>query len=176
MRVVLDTNVFLQVIGNVKPGSVLYDPCNNMPVERAIDRAEALVEKIDAARGTVLIPTPVLAEVLIGLSPGQSADLVESIRQLSCFEMVSFDEIAAIECAGMITSQELKAALADPSVTKAKFRFDRQILAIALANNVNEIWTHDKQLFEKAESLGMAVRSLGDIEPDPEQLEVDFQQ
>lgn len=176
MRVVLDTNVLLQVIGNVKPGSILYDPRSTQPIERAGDRAEALVERIDTAGGSVLIPAPVLAEVLIGLGPGQSTELVESIRQLSCFEIVSFDEVAAIECAGMITPQELKAALADPSVTKAKFRFDRQILAIALANNVNEIWTHDKQLFEKAVSLGMTVRSLGDIEPDPEQLEVDFQQ
>lgn len=175
MRVVLDTNVLLQVIGNVKPGSVLHDPRDSRPIERAIDRAEALVEKIDSAKGSVLIPAPVLAEVLIGLTPIQSAELIENIRQLSCFEMVSFDELAAIECAGMITPQELKAALADPSVTKAKFRFDRQILAIALANNVNEIWTHDKQLFEKAASLGITVRSLGDIEPNPEQLEADLQ-
>lgn len=58
--------------------------------------------------------------------------------------------------------------------TKAKLRFDRQIIAIALANNADEIWTHDAGLYSKAQRCGLVVKSLADIEPSPEQLEADL--
>lgn len=82
------------------------------------------------------------------------------------------DQIAAVECARMVDDNELK--VLDPAATKAKLRFDRQIIATALATNADEVWTHDVGLYSKAQKCGFVVKSLGDIEPAPEQLEADF--
>lgn len=172
VRVVLDSNVLLQAFGNLKPGSTLFDPRTGVAVTRATARAEALIATIDAHKGNILIPTPVLTELFIGLGAGQVQGMLETIKSLSCFEIVGFDELAAIECARMVTEQEIKNL--DPAASKAKLRFDRQILAIALANNADEVWTHDKQLLAKAESLGVRVKSLADIDPIPEQMQVDW--
>ncbi|ROM77860.1 VapC toxin family PIN domain ribonuclease [Pseudomonas brassicacearum] len=172
MRIVLDTNVLVQVLGNAKDGIVLVDPLTRHPVERAEARADALIEQVDAEGGTVLIPTPALAEYLVGIDRLFHQSHLDVINGFSCFEIVSFDQIAAVECARMVDDNELK--VLDPAATKAKLRFDRQIIAIALATNADEIWTHDAGLYSKARQCGLLAKSLGDIDPSPEQLEVDL--
>ncbi|MBT2342058.1 MULTISPECIES: type II toxin-antitoxin system VapC family toxin [Pseudomonas] len=172
MRIVLDTNVLVQALGNAKDGIVLVDPATGHNVDRAVARAEALIEMVDARGGTVLIPTPALAEYLVGIDRGFHQSHLDVINGFSCFEIVSFDQIAAVECARMVDDNELK--VLDPAATKAKLRFDRQIIATALATNADEIWTHDVGLYSKAQKCGLVVRSLGDIEPAPEQLEVNL--
>ena len=172
MRIVLDTNVLVQALRNAKDGVVLVDPATGKSVDRAEARAEALVELIDGKGGTILIPTPVLAEYLVGVERSHHQQHLDIVNGVSCFEIVAFDQIAAVECARMVDDSELK--VMDPEATKAKLRFDRQIIAIALANNADEIWTHDKGLYTKAHSCGLLVKSLADIEPSPEQLEADL--
>lgn len=172
MRVVLDSNVLIQVLSNAKPDINLIDPKTGLVVDRAEARADALVERIDRHGGQILIPTPVLSEYLFGVNPESIQSHLELIGGFACFEVVSFDEIAAVECARMITSQELKQL--DPTSSKAKLRFDRQIISIAKANNADEIWTHDAPLMLKAESLNIKVKSLADIDAKPHQIEAEF--
>ncbi|MDD1509300.1 type II toxin-antitoxin system VapC family toxin [Pseudomonas sp. CNPSo 3701] len=174
MRIVLDTNVLVQALRNAKDGIVLVDPATGKNVDRAETRAEALVEQIDVRGGTVLIPTPVLAEYLVGVERSHHQQHLDIVNGVSCFEIVAFDQIAAVECARMVDDNELK--VLDPDAIKAKLRFDRQIIAIALANNADEIWTHDKGLYKKAQRCGLVVKCLADIEPNPQQLEADLGQ
>ncbi|WP_226687224.1 type II toxin-antitoxin system VapC family toxin [Stutzerimonas stutzeri] len=174
MRIVLDTNVLVQALRNARDGAVLVDPATGAKVDRAEARAEALVELIDAKGGTVLIPTPTLAEYLVGVERDHFQAHLDVINGVSCFETVAFDQIAAVECARMVDDSELK--VLDPEATKAKLRFDRQIIAIALANNADEIWTHDAGLYSKAQRCGLVVKSLADVVPSPEQLEADLSQ
>ncbi|WP_237614132.1 type II toxin-antitoxin system VapC family toxin [Pseudomonas fluorescens] len=108
MRIVLDTNVLVQVLGNAKDGIVLVDPLTRHPVERAEARADALIEQVDAEGGTVLIPTPALAEYLVGIDRLFHQSHLDVINGFSCFEIVSFDQIAAVECARMVDDNELK--------------------------------------------------------------------
>lgn len=174
MRIALDTNVLVQALRNAKDGIVLVDPATGKNVDRAEARAEALVEQIDVRGGTVLIPTPVLAEYLVGVERSHHQQHLDIVNGVSCFEIVAFDQIAAVECARMVDDNELK--VLDPDAIKAKLRFDRQIIAIALANNADEIWTHDKGLYKKAQRCGLVVKCLADIEPNPQQLEADLGQ
>lgn len=59
----------------------------------------------------------------------------------------------------------------DPDSKMAKLKYDRQILAIAIASGAREIWTHDKQLFKRSQAAGLAAKSLANIDPKPEQLD-----
>ncbi|WJN60908.1 PIN domain-containing protein [Pseudomonas sp. SO81] len=170
MRVVLDTNILIQTLRNAKAGAQLYDPETGEPVDRLEARAEALIEQIDSKDGVVLIPAPVLAEYLIGVAHDAYQTHLDLIGGTSCFEVVPFDQIAAIECALMVNDEELRAL--DTVASKAKLRVDRQIIAIALANNADELWTHDVGLYKKAVSCGLSCKSLAHILPKPEQLEV----
>lgn len=171
MRIVLDTNVLVQVLRGSKPGSILLDPTTGLVVDRLEARAEALIEAIDAKSGLVLIPAPALAEYLIGVDRNHYQQHLDIISGTSCFQIVDFDQIAAIECARMVDDAELKQL--DLTGTKAKLRFDRQIIAIALANEADEVWTHDAGLFTKAAYCGLNVKSLADIQPNPEQIEIE---
>lgn len=169
MRIVIDTNILIQIMMN-DGAAELRDPETNEALDRLSDRAQALVETIDAADGLVVIPAPVLSEYLIGIERSYFQSHLDIINNSKCFEVVSFDQMAAIECALLVDENEQK--VLDPDATKAKLRVDRQILSIAIACGAGEIWTHDKGLFKKAQATGLSTKSLASIMPQPQQLEL----
>lgn len=171
MKIVIDTNVLVQIMQN-GDATDLSDPKTGNPIASGFRRAEALMEHIDNQKAVVVLPSPVLAEYLIGIDVGAYQQHLDIISGVSSIEVVPFDQLAAIECAMLVNAQEQKAMDAD--ATKAKLRFDRQILAIAVACGAKELWTHDKQLYNRALETGVIPRSLADIEPMPEQI--DFSQ
>lgn len=173
MRVIFDTNVLVQALTGTKEGVSLTDPRTGDVISNLDLRAQALVDYVDGQGGTVLIPAPVLAEFLVGIDKSSHQTYINLIKTQSCFEVVAFDEIAAIECAQFPDFKALKHMM--PSDTTAKVKFDRQILAIAKASGVNEVWTHDKGVYNRCETFGLIPRSLADILPAPEQFPMDFQ-
>lgn len=172
MRVILDTNVLVEALTGTKEGVSLKDPRSGELISEPHRRAEALLDKIDSLGGTVVIPAPVLAEYLVGIEKHLQQTHINLIKSQSCFEIVSFDEVAAIECAQLPSLKELKQMMKlDKS---AKVKVDRQIIAIAKSIGATEIWTHDKGVFNRCESLGLVAKSLADISPNPEQFGMDF--
>lgn len=127
---------------------------------------------VESSGGSVIIPTPVLAEYLIGIDKSEHQTHINIIQRQSCFEIAPFDEIAAIECAQMPTLAELKSMMTTDTASKVKF--DRQIISIALSLNVDEIWTHDKGVFKRCKEMGITAKSLADIEPAPIQVLIDM--
>ena len=135
-------------------------------------RVEALIDMVESSGGTIIIPTPVLAEYLVGIDKKDHQTHLNMIQRQSCFEIASFDEIAAIECAQMPSIKELKLMMKSDTANKVKF--DRQIISIAKALNVDEIWTHDKGVFNRCKEMGLVVKSLADIDPAPIQVLIDM--
>lgn len=156
----------------MKDGCKLADPVTGLEISDPQRRVEALIDMVESNSGTVIIPTPVLAEYLVGIERKEQQTHLNLIQKQACFEIASFDEIAAIECAQMPSLQELK--LMKKSGTASKVKFDRQIIAIALSLNVDEVWTHDRDMFERCKKLGINVKSLADIEPVPVQVLIDM--
>ncbi|MFI8479664.1 PIN domain-containing protein [Pseudomonas sp. NPDC078700] len=167
MKIVIDTNVLVQIMQN-EDAKELRDPLSGKAVDNAFMRAEALVERIEAINGVVVLPAPVLAEYLIGIRRESYQAHLDIINGVKCIEISSFDQLAAVECAMMVSNAEMKQL--DPDSTMAKLKYDRQILAISVASGAKEIWTHDKQIYKRAESVGLLARSLASIEANPEQL------
>ncbi|MGJ0630135.1 VapC toxin family PIN domain ribonuclease, partial [Xenorhabdus bovienii] len=104
----------------------------------------------------------------VGIDPEKQVKHVELISSMSCFEIASFEEIAAIECAKLPSLQELRQL--SPDKTANKIKFDRQIIAIAKSLNISEVWSHDLQVFGKCKEMGITTKSLADILPNPEQF------
>ncbi|KAA3669540.1 type II toxin-antitoxin system VapC family toxin [Pectobacterium carotovorum] len=172
MRIVFDTNVLVQAIAGTKAGCTLSNPANGENIPDLERRMDALIDHVEANRGKIIIPTPVLAEYLVGIDKSHHQTHLNLIQCQSCFEIAPFDEIAAIEYAQMPSIKELKAMMAKDTANKVKF--DRQIISIAIALNVDEVWTHDKGVYNRCNELGIVAKSLADITPAPIQGLIDL--
>lgn len=98
-----------------------------MEIPDPMRRVEALIDMVESSGGAVIIPTPVLAEYLVGIDKKDHQTHLNLIQRQSCFEIASFDEISAIECAQMPSIKELKLMM--KSDTASKVKFDRQIIS-----------------------------------------------
>lgn len=148
----------------------LIDPESGLVVDNAFSRAEALIEHIEASKGTVVIPAPVVSEYLMGIERSAYQTHLDILGGTRSIEVAPFDQLAAVECAMLISNQEMK--MLDPESRMAKLKYDRQILAIALASGAKQLWTHDQQLFKRANAAGLTAKSLASISAKPKQLDL----
>ena len=168
MKIVIDTNVLVQIMQN-EGATDLIDPESDQVVVNAFGRAQALIERIDSLKGVVILPAPVVAEYLLGIDRKSYQLHLDVMNSVKCIEVSPFDQVAAVECAMLVSNQEMKQL--DPESKMAKLKYDRQILAIAVASGAKEIWTHDKQLFKRSKAVGITAMSLGSIDAKPKQLD-----
>jgi hypothetical protein len=74
------------------------DPNTGQPVDSARGRLEYLVKTLDKAKEKIILPTPALSEFLV-LARKDVAHFLDLIHNSPWFEVVSFDEPAAVELA-----------------------------------------------------------------------------
>lgn len=137
------------------------DPRTKAPVEFAAERIDAFVERLSRDKRRVIIPTPVLAEVLVQLEEAGVA-YVQRLQKMAAFEIVDFDVLAAVEL-----SQMMKTALrtGDKKLGEAetpwqRIKIDRQIIAIARVKGAKVIFTDDGPLGRFAQRMDMVVLRL----------------
>ncbi len=65
------------------------------------ERIEHLIQQLEKTRTTIIVPTPVLAEILVRAGSSASQEIVEKLNRLAVFRVESFDARAAIEVAAM---------------------------------------------------------------------------
>lgn len=151
------------------------DPDTGQPLTKCSERIELLLQNLSEARIQVLVPTPVLSEVLVKAGADKPR-LLREINNAYSFQVQSFDQIAAIEVA-MLTDIDLQSnrKLSDKE-TWAKVKYDRQIIAIAKANNVKTIYSDDGGLAKTARANGIAVVSTWELDApaDPPQADLPF--
>lgn len=115
------------------------------------------------------IPTPALSEVLVGAT-GPIAELVTELTSGYKLKTLAFDELAAIEVA-LMTDKASIATGAVSDETKAKVKYDRQIIAIAKVAGADAIYTDDIGLRKKAQSIGLRAVGLEDVSLPPEYMQ-----
>ena len=139
------------------------DRDTNQPVARAKERVDLLLANFKGREEAVLIPTPVLCEVLVGAGDA-GPQYLEILSDTSRFRIAPFDERAAIELAEMTrkahSSGDLRAGV---NVTRARLRFDRQILAIARVQNEKHIYTDDGDMGTVAKAEGFTVTATVEL-------------
>lgn len=127
------------------------------------ERLDFLVRTLRQARTKILIPTPALSELLV-----HAPDLADEFSRSSGFEVVPFDQRAAIEC-----SLSIRAALSTgnrkgkQNAAWSKVKFDHQIVAIARSRLATCIYSDDTGLRNFARSIGLHAVSTDELPEDP---------
>lgn len=158
--IVLDaTTLLLLIEPSAKPPK---DPSTGKPLEKCKERIENLLQTLTGTGSQVLLPTPVLAEILVRAGNAKNQYLTEMTTNWA-FRPASFDERAAAELA-MILDGDLKSKKKlTEKETWAKLKFDRQIIAIAKVHRVSMIYTDDEKLAKCAKANGLDVTHTWDL-------------
>lgn len=174
MAVLFDTSaLLLAMFPSAKPPA---DPATGQPVEHAHERITYLIERLSRARTPVLIPTPVLSEILVNAGAGTQ----QYVAKLSAhpFQLAPFDALAAVECADMLSKHGHKAPKSGAaSSARSKVKFDRQIVAIAKVRRAATIYSDDSDIHQYGIDCGIKVVRTFELELDPasNQKALDFQ-
>lgn len=164
MTVLFDTSVLLLALQpNAKPP---LDPSTDKPLDQAKQRVEYLVKTLSKAKTKVIIPSPVLSELLVGAGSAGPQYIQE--LQKTPFRVSPFDTRAAIECADAMANHGTKGKSAE---TRAKVKFDRQIVAIAKVEHVDAIYSDDDHIHKLGAQAGLKVVRTFELGLDPDEAQ-----
>lgn len=111
MNVVFDTTILTPFLKpDVAPPK---DPHTDKPVDRAAARIEFLLVELEQSDARVLIPTPVLAE-LLAIAHESGPDYLTVIADQAFFEIAAFDAVSAVE-AGLPNERRCKRGIGNSS-------------------------------------------------------------
>src|SRR5262245_61917353 len=140
MVVIDSTNLLLML----RPGTPVSSGPDGKPVDRAKERIEYLVHRLNKEKSKIIIPTPAPSEALVKAGAAASQRIVEELQNYAVFSIEPFDTLAALEVAAM--SREALAGGNKKANLKApwqKVKYDRQIVAIAKVHGATEIYSDD---------------------------------
>lgn len=128
---------------------------NGQVVTNCKERIEHLLDTLNESKTTIIIPTPVLSEFLIGVEPNKQ-EYIDRINKSRNFVWGAFDVMAAVELSMLIDPDLQSNKKLDTMTTKAKIKFDRQVVAIAKSRRAGRIYTDDRGLADRAIKNGIA--------------------
>jgi predicted nucleic acid-binding protein len=170
-------NTFLSLLFYPKASPPL-DPATGKPIHRLEDRLEELIENLREDRERILIPTPALAEFLY-LAANDGPLYLAEIDSDSIYKVGDFDQKAAVELAAM--NLEIKRRRSNRQIKrdeqstdiKSKTNFDKQIVAIAVANEVRTIYSDDEGVENFASYASVSVIKMWQLPlPSAKQLDL----
>lgn len=173
MAVVFDAAILAFLVKPDTPPPL--DPATNKPVTHCQDRLQHLLAEFQREQTVAIIPTPVLAEILVTAGDGAPAFIEEFNRPSSRYRIAPFDTLAAIELAEMTRRIHGTGDKRDGQEgTWAKVKFDRQIIAIARVHGATTIYSDDGKLRSFAERCGLHVIGIADLPLPPEAAQMTF--
>jgi hypothetical protein len=166
MITVFDTTTLSTIL---IPGATAGNRKTKKAIKHAKERVDLLIETIAADDGQIIIPAPVLSEVIVKI-PDKTDELLKRIRSSPWFKVEGFDAAAAVEL-GLRTSRAMAAGDKREGLQTdwTKIKFDRQIVAIAIVANAEEIISDDADIAAIGERWDVRVRSVEDL-PIPAEL------
>lgn len=126
--------------------------------EPKIGRAQELLRILTDEKAIILIPAPVLSEILLRVPPEEHGRVTNMIT--ARFRVPPFDAACAAIAAQirqrLLSEGEFKKIQA--TSTREAIKFDIQILAIAKLHGAKTVYSEDRGLANAAKVLGGAVR------------------
>jgi len=80
------------------------DPTTGSPTARCKERIDHLTSVLDARKDKIVIPTPVLSEVLVRAGDA-GPEYLDILNRVACFRIAPFDQRAAVEVAAMTSKR-----------------------------------------------------------------------
>lgn len=136
--------------------------------DRCQERLNYFLDRLAKAGGRLIVPTPVLAE-LLSKAGGSAQEWLNVLNGKKAIRIVPFDTLAAIECAAMHAGRDR----AKHKGTKAKLKFDEQIVAISKVEHADLILSDDDDIRRLAPD-GMRVIGIGDLDLPPSSAQADM--
>jgi predicted nucleic acid-binding protein len=170
MTVLFDANALLLLLDPKLPPPL--DPVTRAPVSDVGRRINHLVNEIQREHRKIIIPTPVLSEVLVRAGAAGS-EYLSRLSRAAAFRIEAFDQRCAIEVAAMtaeaIAKGDKKSGLAAPWT---KVKYDRQIIGMARTHDVSMIYTDDGDMRTFATLVGISTTGMAQIPLPPEDAQL----
>ena len=159
---------FLSILFNPDAKTVT-NPATRQPVTHCQERVEFLISKLEAAQEKVLVPTPVLSELLV-YAGDEANDYLIKIDSSAVFRIGPFDWRAAVEVAA-VTRKDMDSGDKRGGSTEPwqKVKYDRQIVGICLVENCHTIYSDDRDVAFFGKKAGLTVVSVSELEIPPEE-------
>jgi predicted nucleic acid-binding protein len=133
-------------------------------IDFAKERIENLVKDLEKSRDKIVVPTPVLSEILCLADAAASQQIIERLNKYSVFSVEPFGTRAAIEAAAMTRAAKSAGDKRGGSpATWAKVKYDRQIVAIAKVIGATTIYSDDEDVRKMAGLADIPVSGLADL-------------
>lgn len=165
-KVIFDTN-FLTYFSDAS-GSFAFEAEDDK--DSLEERFENLLEKLSEADAEIIIPAPVLAEVLSAKHANQDK-IIDLISDSDNILISPFDARQSIEFGYLFRRTKRNS-----EDNRNAFKFDLLILSCAKVHAVSVIYTADAQLKRKAESMGIRAYSFQDLERVPSCIPRDLEE
>lgn len=169
--VVLDSSILISAFD---PSAAPAPDLEGKAVSYAVERIQYFVDSSAHHDRQILLPTPVIAELLSASNVEEDA-LTEALIGNSAFLIAGYDQRAAIINAQMnknaTASGNLKAGSEQP---RQIVKFDRQILAIAKLHGASAVYCGDKNMAAHARHYGLSPLCAVDMELPPEIIQPDL--
>jgi hypothetical protein len=134
-------------------------------------RLDFLFEQVSSVGGTLILPTPSLAEFLVGTDEA-TGDFLTALERRRAFRVASFDRRAAFECSlldkAAIGKGDKKGGRTD---NWQKIKVDRQIVAVARAQNATMIVSNDDKLRGTAKNAGLIAMAVTELDLPPSAMQ-----
>ena len=138
------------------------DPLTQKPVTYPKQRIDHQIQILGKRKERILIPTPALSEILV-YAGNASDQYLEILRSVKSFQVTDFDILAAIELAHLTRVESTRQLHIGTNLTRAKLKFDRKIIAIALVHRQTIIYSDDQHLARFAAHFDIQVNPTYDL-------------
>ena len=173
MAVVFDAMNLIRLLGPESADAPI-DPSTGKEVDRYQDRLSFFVRTLSNEGERVIVPTPALAELLVGAGEA-GAGYLAILNNTAAFEIAPFDQMAAVEAALIETWPALR--VTNGGVAESPWqtvKFDRQIVAIARVRRVAAICSDDTDLAKHARRMTIQTVHSWDLPLPAEDLQLDI--
>lgn len=170
--VVFDTS--LLTLAFDKYAKAPIDPTTGQLLTHCQERIDHLIKSLSKAKTRVLIPAPVVAEYLVRAGQDRDKRLTE-LTGSRVFVLAPFDVRAAVECASIEDGDALRIRSVPETESKAKVKFDRQIIATAISRGATAIYTGDTGLASRAKRNGFQVSMTWELPLPPTDPQLQFE-
>lgn len=128
------------------------------------DRMKGLLQQIEAARGQLIVPTPIIAEYLVDAGAAGQA-ILAALTRSKFVTVAPFDHRAAVECAELDAVAKQSGNKRHPlghDVLWQKVKVDRQVVAIAKAWGADVV-AEDKDIINIAKAAKVPCRRISSL-------------